>query len=80
MRIRFSETCSGGAPDFKTFNDGQEYDLSIASANHWIRRMKAVEVSGSTAPEKAVMPKPKNAALPKPVKSPGKPKAVSDDG
>ncbi len=77
--IRFIKQPSerSGGSDYEV---GQVVELSAASAARWLRRGVAVEVTDSSAaPEKAVTPKPADAAMEKPVRRTVKPKAVSDD-
>ncbi len=78
--IRFTKQPSirSGGSEYEV---GQVVDVSPDYAAKWIRRGVAIEVTDSSAaPETATMPKPANAAMAKPVKRGGKPKAVSDDG
>lgn len=78
--IRFTHKPSerSGGHDYEV---GQVVELSPGSADRWIRRGVAVEVTDSSAaPEKATMPKPQDAAMPEPARRGArKPKAVSDD-
>ncbi len=54
MNVKFleaREVCDGEGIVYARFKAGHVYELSTASARHWINRAAAVEVQGRAKPE-----------------------------
>jgi hypothetical protein len=54
VEIRFIVTTDRHDGTDKTFNEGDEHTMNRASANHWIRRNKAITVADHRAAQEAV--------------------------
>jgi hypothetical protein len=71
MRIRFTQDRTTKEAVPQTFKKGKSYDLSEASARHWLNRNVAIEAADEPEPE----PKPKAKAPTPPATSPTPPAA-----
>lgn len=54
IKIKFIETCAPKNGSGESFTEGQEIEMPYASAQHWIKRRKALAVGGEITPPPSI--------------------------